>query len=128
MKKTHTDIRHFETFTKLKCNINDFLQKLTANAEDLQGSDEKAIIKSLLELIELIEETDLVEYVGAASFAQMLNVSQQNVTKSGNRALNLDYRGNFLRPDAIVDGRPLWLKSRAEQFVMDNEKEKMEDD
>lgn len=128
MTKTHTDLRHFKTHTKLKWYINDLLKKLTANAEDSQDNDKQAVIKSLLELIELIEETDLVEYVGAASFAQMLNVSQQNVTKSGNRALNSDYRGNFLRPDAIVDGRLLWLKFRAEQFVKENEKEKMEDD
>ncbi|GAV11337.1 hypothetical protein [Paenibacillus sp. NAIST15-1] len=59
----------------------------------------------------------IVEFVGAAAFAKMLGTSQQNVSKSGKRALDPNYRGDFLRPDAICEGRPLWLKEEAEKFA-----------
>lgn len=59
----------------------------------------------------------MIEYIGASTFAKMLGSTQQNISKSGKRALESDYRGNMLRPDALCDGRPMWLKDRAEQYT-----------
>ncbi|BFH41820.1 hypothetical protein J6TS7_29430 [Paenibacillus dendritiformis] len=57
------------------------------------------------------------EYIGAAAFARMLGTTQQNVSKSGRRALEQHYRGDFLRPHALCEGRPLWLKVKAEEYA-----------
>lgn len=53
-----------------------------------------------------------LEYVGAAWVARRLGTTQQNVSKSGLAALKQGYRGSTIRPDALFEGRPLWLKSR----------------
>lgn len=58
---------------------------------------------------------EIPEYVGAAKVARYLGTTQQNVSKSGLRALDPKYRGTMIRPDALFEGRPLWLKSRFEE-------------
>ncbi|MFB5761086.1 hypothetical protein [Paenibacillus medicaginis] len=54
----------------------------------------------------------LLEYVDAAWLSRQLGVTKQSVGKSAKSALKDGYRGSFPRPDATVEGRPLWLKSR----------------
>jgi len=62
--------------------------------------------------------------IGAAGFAKLLNTTQQNVSKSGKRALESDYRGDMLRPDAVCEGRPLWIKVKAEEYAMKSREER----
>lgn len=62
-------------------------------------------------------EKEALDLIGAKTFAVMLGTSQQNVTKSGKRALEPGYRGDFLRPDANFEGRPLWRRDRAEKYA-----------
>lgn len=59
-------------------------------------------------------ESELLEYVDAAWLSRHLGVTKQNIGKSARSALKDGYRGTFPRPDALVEGRPLWLKSRFE--------------
>lgn len=47
----------------------------------------------------------------------MLGTTQQNVSKSGTRALDPGYSGDMLRPDAVFEGRPLWIKEKAEEYA-----------
>ncbi|MFW5438944.1 hypothetical protein [Paenibacillus apiarius] len=63
------------------------------------------------------DSKQIPEYIGAETFAKMLDTTQQNVSKSGNRALDPNYRGEFLRPDALFEGRPLWVKKKAEEYA-----------
>jgi inorganic triphosphatase YgiF len=60
---------------------------------------------------------DLKEYVGAVWLAERLAMTQQNVSLAGQRALKPTYRGEFLKPDAVVEGRPLWEKMNAVKYV-----------
>lgn len=45
--------------------------------------------------------------------------SRQAVDQAGRAALKPTYRGAMIRPDATVEGRPLWLKSRFESTAVD---------
>ena len=47
----------------------------------------------------------------------MLGTTQQNVSEAGKRALKPGYRGDMLRPDAVFEGRPLWIKEKAEKYA-----------
>lgn len=58
-----------------------------------------------------------LELIGAAEFARLIGTTQQNVSLAGQRALKPAYRGNFLRPDAVFEGRPLWRRDRAEEYA-----------
>jgi hypothetical protein len=55
--------------------------------------------------------------IGAGTFAKMLGTTQQNVSEAGKRALKDSYRGDMLRPDAVFEGRPLWIKEKAERYA-----------
>jgi hypothetical protein len=57
------------------------------------------------------------EYVGAVWLAERLAMTQQNVSLAGQRAMKPAYRGDFLKPDASVEGRPLWEKMNAVKYV-----------
>lgn len=65
--------------------------------------------------IDVVQE--LTEYVGAVWLAEKLGMTQQNVSLAGQRALKPTYRGEFLKPDAVVEGRPLWEKGNAEKYI-----------
>jgi|GEM_PF-3366598 hypothetical protein len=67
--------------------------------------------------VELAKVTPPLEYVGATWIARLWGTTQQNVSKSGLAALKPNYRGTMIRPDAICDGKLLWLKSRFEGDV-----------
>jgi hypothetical protein len=60
---------------------------------------------------------NMKEYVGAVWLAERLAMTQQNVSLAGQRALKPTYRGDFLKPDAVVEGRPLWEKMNAVKYV-----------
>lgn len=60
---------------------------------------------------------EITEYVGAVWLAERLGMTQQNVSLAGQRALKPTYRGEFLKPDAVVEGRPLWEKGNAEKYI-----------
>ena len=65
-------------------------------------------------------ENQPLELIGAAEFARLLGTTQQNVSLAGQRALKSTYRGKFLRPDAVFEGRPLWRRDRAEEYAAQN--------
>ncbi|AQT87033.1 hypothetical protein ERICIV_04612 (plasmid) [Paenibacillus larvae subsp. larvae] len=64
-----------------------------------------------------MQENTVLEFIGAVTFGKLLGVSHQNVHKSGIRALNPNYRGSFLQPDGVFEGRPIWLKDKAEAYA-----------
>ncbi|QHZ53383.1 hypothetical protein [Paenibacillus larvae] len=68
-------------------------------------------------------EKRIIEYVGATTFAKMLGTTQQNVSEAGQRAIKPGYRGDFLRPDAVCDGRLQWLKENAEKYALEHKKD-----
>lgn len=72
--------------------------------------------------LEIVEDRKLKEYVGAVWLAERLGMTQQNVSLAGQRALKPTYRGDFLKPDASVEGRPLWEKGNAIKYVRENAK------
>lgn len=56
-----------------------------------------------------------LEYVGAVWVAKRIGITQQSVSKTGKAMLKPGYRGQQTKvpyPDAVDEGRPLWLKSR----------------
>ncbi|REK68016.1 MAG: hypothetical protein C6P35_03340 [Cohnella sp.] len=91
-----------------------------APQERLDGFDIDAwraiAVKALLALDALIGDEPL-EIMGAAAFAKLLGTTQQNVSLAGKRALSENYRGDFLQPDAVMDGRPLWIAARARRYA-----------
>lgn len=72
--------------------------------------------------LEIEEDRKLKEYVGAVWLAERLAMTQQNVSLAGQRAMKPTYRGDFLKPDASVEGRPLWEKGNAIKYVKENAK------
>jgi len=63
------------------------------------------------------EEVKPLELVGAAWIAERLGTTQQNISLAGKRALKPGYRGDMVRPDAVNEGRPLWIKEKAEKWI-----------
>lgn len=62
----------------------------------------------------------LPEYVGALWIAERIGTTRQNVTKTALAMSESGYRGKekrFARPDALFEGRPLWLKSKFEDLT-----------
>ncbi|RXZ77223.1 hypothetical protein EBB07_33670 [Paenibacillaceae bacterium] len=95
---------------------SEVIHDIVSGASDGDLEDQAAAINAALDDW-LEEQAELPEYIGAVTFARMLGTSQQNVSKSATRAIKTSYRGTFLKPDAIVDGTPVWLRSRAEGYA-----------
>lgn len=55
---------------------------------------------------------NILKYVDVAWLAKHLGKSNQSIDEAGRAAMKPTYRGSMLRPDAEVEGRPLWLKER----------------
>ncbi|CDN44175.1 hypothetical protein [Paenibacillus sp. P22] len=61
---------------------------------------------------------NIKEFVTASWIAKALNTTSQNISLAGRRALNPNYRGDFIKPDATLDeGTPIWLKKKAEDYI-----------
>ncbi|WP_088832749.1 hypothetical protein [Paenibacillus tyrfis] len=87
---------------------------------DDKGSYEAAVLEILLEHVEYLKRKRgdaPLDLIGASAFAEMLGTSHQNVNRAGKLSLNPKYRGSFLHPDAVFEGRPLWIRGKAEKFA-----------
>lgn len=54
----------------------------------------------------------MLNYVTATTVAKALGTSKQNIARRAKLAVKPGYSGKLIKPDALVDGVPVWLAHR----------------
>lgn len=66
----------------------------------------------------LFSDGEPADLVGVTEFAKLLGISRQSMLTTAKRAMEPDYRGGMIPPDAIdEEGRMFWKRDRAEEYA-----------